>query len=116
MKSVYDLVSENRQECIDFLQKNNNKYEFVHFDKEEDDWCDDEGPVDLQEGCPFVTYADDDGNIINYAVIAIYLINGRFVADLVDPCDYKNKFEKIPVSWLYGVSECYIYEHLSDKI
>ena len=128
MKSVYELVRENRQECINFMKNLETKdengdayYNFVRFDEEEDDWCDGEGPVYLQEACPFVTYANDDGEITEYAVIALHLKTHflekepYLALSLVNPYYYKDTME-IPVSWLYGISECYIYEFLMNII
>lgn len=114
MKNVHELVRENRQECMNILKNEGGKHEFVHFDEEEGDWCDDEGPVDLGDVCPFVTYADNDGNIKEYAVISISLTTTKkqckfLMINMVNPYDYKETME-IPVSWLYGISECYIYD------
>ena len=115
MKSVYDLINENRQELIAFLKNHDDKYTFAHYDNEEEDWCDDEGPVDLGDVCPFVV-CDNDNGIGEYAVISIQLINGTSVeVTLVNPYDYEDTFT-LGLEDLYGASECYIYEIMMDII
>ncbi len=116
MRNVHELVRENRQECMNILKNEGGKHEFAHFDNEEGDWCDDEGPVDLGDVCPFVTYADNDGNIKEYAVTSLSLgkecsldKEETIMVNMVNPYYYKETME-IPVSWLYGISECYIYD------
>lgn len=117
MRTIWKPIRENREETIKFLKtQEDNRYTFVHFDEEEDDWCDDEGVVDLGDVCPFVIYGDNDANIKEYVVTSISLDKecpSDMLVNIVDPYDYKETME-IPVGWLYGASECYIYEALMD--
>lgn len=121
MKSIYDFVSENREETIDFLKKQpNERYTFAQRDGYE--WInpnlkDDDKSCDIYDCAPFVTYSDGNGFITEYIVTAIYISHkesgDEFDVEMVDVNDYENCID-VPVSWLYGASEQYIYEMLMD--
>jgi regulatory protein YycI of two-component signal transduction system YycFG len=121
MKSIWKIAKENREEAIKFLEtQEGERYTFVKYDKENDEWLD---PHDNDEECypdeiaPSVTYGNDDGEIKEYLVTSIWLEtkeNGekRIVASVAD-ASYFECYD-YPVLWLYGVSECYIYEALMN--
>lgn len=111
-KSVYDLNNENRKKCIEYLKQNGGKHEFVHYDTEEDDWCDDDGPIDPSDAAPFVIYADDE--LQEYMVTSIYLDKKNHNAlsvTLANAANHKDTMD-VPIDYLYGASECYIYLYL----
>ena len=121
MKSIWKIAKENREEAIKFLEtQEGERYTFVKYDKENDEWLD---PHDNDEErypdeiAPSVTYGNDDGEIKEYLVTSIWLEtkeNGekRIVASVADSSYYE--CYDYPVLWLYGVSECYIYEALMN--
>lgn len=111
-KSVYDLNKENREKCIEYLMQNGGRHEFVHFDEEEDDWCNDDGPIYPSDVAPFVLYADDE--LQEYMVTSIYLDKENHNAlsvSLADAADHEDTMD-VPIDYLYGASECYIYLYL----
>lgn len=121
MKSIWKIAKENREEAIKFLEtQESERYTFVKYDKENDKWLD---PHNNDEECypdevaPSVTYGNDDGEIKEYLVTSIWLEtekNGekRIAANVADS-SYFECYD-YPVLWLYGVSECYIYEALMN--
>lgn len=121
MKSISETLRENKKELIEFLKTQpNNKYTFVERDEEDrTQWVnpneDDGYYCDIEDCAPFVTYSDDNGNVNEYFVASMTYNEEKKEVDLelyaVD--DYSDTFS-VPISWLYGVSECYIYEMMID--
>ena len=131
MKSVHELVRENRKETVKFLEgQPNQHFTFVKLNDGDEyefgDWLDpnnNDEECDVCDVAPFVTYADGDGNITEYIVTDIFIDDEKMsisnpnqkllCASLINAQDYNDRME-IPFSWLYGVSECYIYEMLKN--
>ena len=113
MKSIWNIINENREECIKFLEgQPNEKYVFAEYDNDDEFYY-------AEEDAPSITYADDDGYVSEYIVTEIYLgedmiLSGkRPCVKAVNVQDYHDRID-IPVTWLYGASECYIYEMMMD--
>ena len=125
MKSIWNIINENRKECIKFLEgQPNEKYVFAEYDKDEMEWMNPHSESEDDKSCypedvaPFVTYADDNGYVSEYIVTEIYLLktnNSKRIlcAKVVNVQDYCDHLET-PVNSLYGASECYIYEMMMD--
>ena len=125
MKSIWKTINENREEAIKFLEgQPNEKYVFAEYDNDEMEWInpheeDEDKFCYADEVAPSVTYADDNGYVSEYIVTEIYLEEDtitsgkRFCAKAVNVQDYRDHID-VPVSWLYGASECYIYEMMMD--
>ena len=124
MESIWNIINENRKECIKFLEgQPNEKYVFAEYDEDEMEWInpheeDEDKFCYADEVAPFVTYADDDGNVSEYIVTEIYLEKTHnskrsLCVKTVNTQDYRDHID-VPVTWLYGASECYIYEMMMD--
>ena len=126
MRSVWNIINGNREECIKFLEgQPNEKYVFAEYDKDEMEWMnpnvedEDDKFCYVDEVAPSVTYADDNGYVSEYIVTEVYLaedtdlLGKRIYAKAVNVQDHRDHID-IPVSWLYGASECYIYEMMMD--
>lgn len=97
MKSVYALNKENKKEAIKLLKTiPDNKIVF-----------------NSETGYPYVIFADNDGNLEEYKVEEIEL-HFDYDIDIKLGNDYNDEKLDMPISWLYGASECYIYEYLID--
>jgi hypothetical protein len=122
MRSVWNVINKNREEAIKFLEtQDGERYTFVKYDKENDEWLD---PHDNNEECypdevaPCVTFSDDNGYIKEYLVTAIWVEvekdgSKRLAVNIMDVNDYDECYD-YPVNWLYGASECYIYEKMME--
>ena len=125
MKSIWKILRENREECEEFLKNQpDEKFVFAEYDEDEMEWVnpreedEDYKFCDINDVAPFVTYANDNGYVSEYIVTEIHLdeaYDGRksLAAKLKGVQDYGDELD-VPVSWLYGASECYIYEMLMD--
>lgn len=124
MESIWNIINGNREECIKFLEgQPDEKYVFAEYDKDEMEWMNPNSESDdkscyVEDVAPFVTYADDNGNVSEYIVTEIYLLKTHDskripCAKVVNVQDYRDHLET-PVNSLYGASECYIYEMMMD--
>ena len=123
MESIWNTINGNREECIKFLESQpDEKFVFAEYDKDEMEWMNPHSESEdkscyVEDVAPFVTYADDDGNVSEYIVTAIYISHkesgDEFDVEMIDVNDYENCID-VPVTWLYGASECYIYEMMMD--
>lgn len=126
MKSIWNIINRNREECIKFLEgQPNEKYVFAEYDNDEMEWInpheeDEDKFCYADEVAPSVTYADDNGYVSEYIVTEIYLGEGSTILSgnrpyvkAVNVQDYRDQID-VPVTWLYGASECYIYEMMMD--
>ena len=123
MKSIWEILRKNREECIEFLKRQKDeRYVFVEYDEDESEWLNpnyegEDKSCYVEESAPFVTYANDNGYVSEYIVTEMFL-KERFgekemFVKVVNVQDYEDCFE-IPVTYLYGASECYIYEMMMD--
>lgn len=126
MRSVWNIINGNREECIKFLEgQPNEKYVFAEYDKDEMEWMnpnvedEDDKYCYADEVAPSVTYADDNGYVAEFIVTEIYLAEDTILSGK-RPCvkavnvqDYHDQID-VPVTWLYGASECYIYEMMMN--
>lgn len=123
MKSIWEILRKNREECIEFLKRQKDeRYTFVEYDEDESEWVNpnyegEDKSCYVEECAPFVTYANDNGYVSEYVVTEMFL-KERFgekemFIKVVNVQDYEDCFE-IPVTYLYGASECYIYEMMMD--
>ena len=127
---MYDLVRKNRKEVTKFLEgQPNQRFTFVKLDDGDEyeygEWLD---PNNNDEECcpedvaPFVTMSNS-GTIVEYIVTDIFIDNEHInlakpneklvCASLVAADDWDEKLD-VPLDYLYGVSEVYIYEMLMD--
>lgn len=123
MESIWNILRCNREECIEFLEgQPDRKYVFVEYDEDESEWVNpnyegEDKSCYVEECGPFVTYANDNGYVSEYIVTEMF-IKERFGEEemfvkVVNVQDYEDCFE-IPVTYLCGASECYIYEMMLD--
>lgn len=126
MKSIWNIINGNQEECIKFLEgQPNEKYVFAEWDDDELEWINPNAEYEEDKFCypedvaPSVTYADDNGYVSEYIVTEIYLAEDTILSGK-RPCvkavnvqDYHDHID-VPVTWLYGASECYIYEMMMD--
>ena len=124
MKRVWDLISKNREEAKTFLQSRENKeYVFAEYDPKAMEWVDPRYKGEDEDGkyvyaediAPFVTMSDDDGKVGEYIVKKIFIDDsGKFDILCVSMVATDNFSDAIivPISYLYGTSEQFIFEML----
>ena len=125
MKKIGTIIRENREETIKFLQGRENKeYVFAEFDTDAMEWVDPRYKGEDEDGkyvypediAPFVTMSDD-GDINEYIVKKIFIDDsGKFPILCVSMAATDNfaDYVIVPINYLYGYAEQYIYEMLID--
>lgn len=121
MKSVYRLLRTNKKELANFLKTQpNNKYTFVVRDeKDKTEWINpnvkgDEKSCYVEDCAPFVMYSND-GKHEEYIVSSMTYDEEKeeVVLECYNTIDY-DEVINIPIRWLDGFSEFYIFEMMID--
>ena len=124
MKSICKIVNDNRGEAIKFLKERGGEYTFIEYDTDAMEWIDpryngdneDDKYCYAEDAAPFVTM-DDDGDISEYIVKKIFIDDsGKFdilCVGMVSTTNFAD-YVIVPISYLYGYAEQYIYEMLMN--
>jgi hypothetical protein len=121
MKTICDLIKQNREEAKVFLQEylkgcdSEAQNYFFARKNGEGKWCypDTMEECDLSDACPFVKYSDKNGEIHEYIVYSLSLNHFGNIEVSMVAVDGETKMQ-IPASWLEGYTEEYVYEQLAD--
>jgi len=110
MISVNEVLRLNELEAIKILkEKEDNTFIFA-------EWDDDEEVYDNADDCPYIRYANDDGEISTQLVVGVrYNIEKGCIEILTT----ENEYEKtdgcwFPIKWADDISYWYVLEYLEE--
>jgi hypothetical protein len=126
MKSIFKLLDENKKEAIKILSsKENNTFHFATWDDElscyipygynKDEYDDPEEWNDIcPDVCPWVRYADDDGNITALMVVAVRYNKKRIEITTTESPTEKSDDIFFNITWCDDISYWSVFDKLED--
>lgn len=113
MINIIKALDANKKEAIKILKtKENNTITFDEWDEES------EGYSDELENCPWIRYANDDGDITTMAVIACRYNKEKKRIEIMTATDYYEKSDGFwfPLSYADDISYWSVFDYIGDLV